>query len=886
MVEPPSGTVAFLFTDIEGSTRHWKDEPSMASALERHDAIVADAIRRHEGYLVKHTGDGAMAAFGKAADALAAAVEAQRGLDVESWVGEPIRARMAIHTGEAEERDGDYFGPTPTLAARLMDAGHGGQVLASRSTEELVREHIAEGVSLLDLGEHGLRDLDRRQRIFQVAVEGLETEFPPLRTAKASDNLPRSRTSFVGRTSEIEEVQRRLEDSAVVTLTGVGGSGKTRLAVEAARQRRGDHGDGVYFVDLSPIGESEQVARAVGDVVGLPSGHQSESLDVVVVGFLSGREALLVLDNCEHVIEAVADLVDRILAGAPGVRVLATSREALGVEGEVTLTVTSLDPAGDAVVLFADRAVAVQPGFDLEGGHRSAVEEICLRLDGMPLAIELAAARVQHLSPADIAGRLDDRFRLLTGGGRRRAQRQQTLQAVVDWSHDLLDDEEQILFRRLAVFAGGFTLSAVEGVCSQGLTRPTVDVLGGLVSKSLVTVDVQDVVSRYRLLETLRMYAQDKLLAAGEASDVRNGHRDWFVTRVESSPEDPLAGWRIESEFDADADNLWLAVEWSAGEGRWDLVVRLLTASLLTWTRQSRAPGVQESLGTAAAAEGLDPPMAFRAHAAASLLATIAIDWPSRGEHAARALELEPHPIAEHASWLVLALLSSALGVMAIDPEAAERAIQRAFDLIREHRLEETECRYRLGLLRVTQQRYAEAAAELDAVVEQVGVDAVWAATEAVIVHHLLGEHDQAVELADRLRDPGELPDPTLAVVSRTSLAIADLSRDRPDQARVRLLEALAAARNDRVPKGPERCLVSLAYVEAHHGPADRAALVLARATKGAVSFRTPADAALYWNTVDVLRGALDKDERHRLRAEGRQLGLDEVISLVVPVRV
>ncbi|MGK2947136.1 MAG: NB-ARC domain-containing protein [Acidimicrobiales bacterium] len=880
MVEPPSGTVTFLFTDIEGSTRHW-DEPSMASALERHDAIVAHAIRSHGGYLVKHTGDGAMAAFEKAADALASAVAAQRGLAIEPWVGQPIRARMAIHTGEAEERDGDYFGPTPTLAARLMDVGHGGQVLASRSTEEMVRGRISEGVSLLDLGDHGLKDLDRRQRVFQVTVEGLEEQFPPLRAAKASDNLPRSRTSFVGRTSEIEEVQRRLEDSAVVTLTGVGGSGKTRLAVEAARQRLGDHGDGVYFVDLSPIGEAEQVARAVGDVLGLPSGHQSESLDEVVVGFLSGREALLLLDNCEHVIDAVADLVDRILAGAPGVRVLATSREALDVEGEVTLTVASLDPAGDALVLFADRAVAVQPGFDLDGGHRSAVEEICRRLDGMPLAIELAAARVQHLSPADIAKRLDDRFRLLTGGGRRRAQRQQTLQAVVDWSHDLLDDEEQILFRRLAAFAGGFTLPAVEGVCSQGSLRSTVDVLGSLVSKSLVTVDVQDVVSRYRLLETLRMYAQDKLLAAGEASDVRDGHRDWLVAQVESSPEDPLVLVQIESEFEADADNLWLAVEWSAGEGRWDLVVRLLTASLRAWNRKSRAAGVQECLETAAAADGLDPSLAFRAHAAASVLATFATDYASMGDHADRALELEPHPVAEHASWLASALFSSALATMAIDPEAAERALQRAFDLIREHGLEETESRYRLGLLRVSQQRYAEAAVELDALVEQVGIDAVWVAAEAVIVHHLLGEHDQAAELADRLGDPGELSDPTTAVVSRTSLAIAELSRDRPDRARARLLEALAAARYDGVPRGPERCLVTLAYVEAHHGPADRAALVLGRATKGGVSFRTPADDALYRRAVDELRGALDRDERHRLRAEGSQLTLDQVVSLV-----
>ncbi len=881
-MEPPSGTVTFLFTDIEGSTRHWKDEPSMVAALARHDAIVAAAIERHRGYLVKHTGDGAMAAFEKAADALAAAVEAQRGLDAESWAGDPVRARMAIHTGEAEERDGDYFGSTPTLAARLMDSGHGGQVLASLSAEELIRDRLPEDVSLHDLGEHGLRGLDRHQRIFQVTVDGLETDFAPLRTTKVSDNLPRSRTSFVGRTSEIEAVQRGLEASPVVTLTGVGGSGKTRLAVEAARRRRERHRDGVYFVDLSPIAEPDQVARAVGDVLGLPSGHHGASVDEVVVGFLSGRDALLLLDNCEHLVDAVADLVDRILARAPEVRVLATSREALEVEGEATFTVSSLDAAGDAVLLFADRAAAVQPGFDFERGHRAAVEEICRRLDGMPLAIELAAARVQHLSPAEIAQRLDDRFRLLTGGGRRRAQRQQTLQAVLDWSHDLLDHEEQALLRRLAVFAGGFTLPAVEGVCAENLTRPAVDLLGSLISKSLVEVEVQHVGSRYRLLETVRMYAQDKLLAAGEASEVRNRHRDWFVAQVESSPDELLMAWRLGSKFDAEADNLSLAVEWSAGEGRWDLVVRLLTASLFPWGRQSRAASVQESLGTAAAAEGLDSSLAFRAHAVASVVATLATDYTSMGEHAARALELEPEPIAEHARWLACALFSSMMSTMLADPEAAEQAMHRALELIREHGLEETEGRYRLGLLRVVQQRYADAAVELDAVVEQVGSEAVWAATEAVVVHHLLGEHDQVAQLADRLGDPGELPDPTLAVVTRTTLAIADLSQGRPDRARARLLDALAAALRDRVPLGPERCLVSLAYVEAHDGPEDRAALVLARATEVTdLWFRTPADLALYRSTVEVLRSALDTDERHRLRAEGRRLSLDEVVSLV-----
>ncbi|MGH7895637.1 MAG: ATP-binding protein, partial [Candidatus Binatia bacterium] len=438
MRQLPSGTVTFVLSDIEGSTRRWQeDEVAMRDALARHDEIIRATMEAHDGHVVKHTGDGLMAAFGGAGDAIAAAVEAQRRLRRTDWGALPLVVRMAIHSGEAHERDGDYFGPTLNRVARLLAVAHGGQVLVSSAAAALALERLEQGIALADVGEHRLRDLDRPERVLQACADGLEREFPPLRTAASPlRGFPVTRTRIIGRERLLTEIAARLEHASLVTLTGVGGSGKTRLAIEAGRRVGARLPDGAAFVDLSPLGDPDVIAQTVAAAVGVPDTNTTGSSGAqaatdVLLAYLAERRMLVVLDNCEHLIDGSAEVVDRLLAACPNVRVLATSREGLAVEGESILAVPSLELPTDsrtaaeseAVQLFVERAAAARAGLDLLGRHEAAVVDVCRRLDGIPLALELAAAQLAHFTPEEVAGRLDDRFRLLAGG-RRRIQRQ------------------------------------------------------------------------------------------------------------------------------------------------------------------------------------------------------------------------------------------------------------------------------------------------------------------------------------------------------------------------------------------------------------------------------------------------------------------------------
>src|SRR5579862_3133638 len=440
----PSGTVTFLFTDIEGSTRLWEDSPSaMRDALERHDDIVQSAIAGHDGYLFSTGGDGFAAAFSRAGDAVAAGARAQAELGREPWPEQAqLRVRMAVHTGEVVERGGNYFGTPVNQAARLMAVAHGGQVLCSAVTAELVRAEVP----LVDLGLHRLRDLSAPQRIFQVGT----ATFPSLETVDAvPTNLPIVRSELIGRSAEVAAVTKLLEQHRLVTLTGVGGVGKTRLAIGVAAAVAPQFVDGSWLVELAPLNDGAEVANAVAVALGAPVPEQS-----ALVRYLSDRRLLLVLDNCEHLLGDVADLVDAVLEAGPDVHVLATSREPLGVEGEHIRLVPSLgvpptdsdvDRAAEAaaVRLFVERGAAARDGFTLDAANVGAVVEICRHLDGLPLAIELAAARVRAMPPAEIARRLGERFRLLGGGSRRAHERHRTLFATVSWSHELLDDDER-----------------------------------------------------------------------------------------------------------------------------------------------------------------------------------------------------------------------------------------------------------------------------------------------------------------------------------------------------------------------------------------------------------------------------------------------------------
>jgi len=587
----PTGTVTFLFTDLEGSTRLWEEHPeAMKAALARHDEILRDAVEKRDGHVVKTTGDGLHAAFGTAPDAVAAAVDAQAALVDEAWtLPDPLRVRMGLHSGGAEIRDGDYFGPAVNRAARISAAAHGGQIVVSLATEELVREALPDGVTLVDLGEHRLRDLSRPERVFQIGT----AEHPPLRSLDAfPGNLPAQVTSFVGRDGDVADIVSAFDECRVLTLTGVGGVGKTRLALQGAAELLPHYRDGAWLVELGPIGDAGAVVEVVAATLGIQQ-RQGRSLDESVVEALRTKQMLVVLDNCEHLLDAAADLVDAFVRSCPDVNVLATSREALDVPGErakrlrsLPLPASTLAPddlaLNEAVRLFVDRARDVRSGFALDESSAPAVVQICRRLDGIPLALELAAARVASMHPADIAARLDERFRLLTGGRRTAVERHHTLRATVDWSYELLDDAQRTVFDRLAVFAGGFTLDAAEHVVTgDGVDeRDVLDILEALVARSMVALDESASETRYELLETMRQYARERLEAGADPDARRARHAHFFLEFARRAaigllgPDEEAWVPRIEVEL----DNLRAAFTWATDRNDLDVALGIPAA--------------------------------------------------------------------------------------------------------------------------------------------------------------------------------------------------------------------------------------------------------------------------------------------------------------------
>ena len=549
--ELPTGTLTFLFTDLEGSTRLWEEHPeAMHEALARHDEILRVAIGEHGGYIVKPTGDGVHAAFGTAEDALAAAIAGQRAVADEAWGATgALRVRMGLHTGAAEARDGDYYGSSVNRAARVMSVAHGGQVVLSHATEEVVCDSLVGGVELVDLGEHRLRDLARAERLFQLCAPGLATEFPPLRSLDAfPGNLPLQLTSFVGRDAELSAIAKALDDWRLVTLTGVGGVGKTRVALQLAAQVLPEHPDGAWLCELVPATDRDALERLVGATLRvLP--QPGLALVNAICDFLRSKRVLLLFDNCEHLLDEVGRFAETLLHECPKVRILATSREALGVPGERILGLRSLalpDPSAtvasiattEASRLFVERAGAARADFALDDLNAGAVAEICRRLDGIPLAIELAAARVVALRPMEIAALLDERFRLLAGGVRTGVERHRTLRATVEWSYSLLAPTERTVFDRLGVFSGSFDArAALSVVATEGLDEwDARETLSSLVAKSVVVDDeAPDGTTRYRLLETLRQYALERLGERGDVDGCRRRHAAHYVAFAEAA---------------------------------------------------------------------------------------------------------------------------------------------------------------------------------------------------------------------------------------------------------------------------------------------------------------------------------------------------------------
>jgi predicted ATPase/DNA-binding CsgD family transcriptional regulator len=581
--EPPLGTVTFVLADVEPE-----------SAVERPERIIDAAVATHRGTRLDRLGQGAgaVAVFESAADAVAAAHQIQRALTGDART-EPsgARLRVGIHTGEAEAREHRAYGaPALPRGARARAPPHGGQALLSSVTASLVADAPPPGAWLVDLGTHRLRDLSRPERIFELRYEELADEFPPLRSLDAlANNLPLQVTSFVGRGRELAIVEELLGSHQLVTLTGSGGCGKTRLAMQAAAGQADRWPDGVWWVDLGPVADPTRVAELVASstrVMVEPAGGPLRALTV----HLRDRRLLICLDNCEHVVDPTAELVDALLRSCPEVSVLATSREPLGVAGETVWRVPSMVES-EAVRLFADRANHVLPGFVVDDGNGDAVHTVCQRLDGIPLAVELAAAWVRALTPAQIAAGLDDRFRLLAGGPRGVTARQQTLEASVEWSYDLLDDADRKLFRQLSVFSGGFTLDAAHAVCAGPGGDDVLVPLRRLVDKSLVLADQDGGQARYRLLETIRQYARDRLRETGDAAACRDRHLDHFLALAEEAePELYLPdqdAWL--ARLEAEHDNLRAALVWGLSSAQPARGRRLAAALPRLWILHGHA---------------------------------------------------------------------------------------------------------------------------------------------------------------------------------------------------------------------------------------------------------------------------------------------------------
>ncbi len=708
-MQPPTGDLTFLFTDIEGSSQLWEKHPqAMAQALRQHDTLMRAVFAEHRGHVFKTMGDAFCVAFGSPLDAAAAALAAQEQLASQSW-GEtgPLRVRMAVHSGEADERDGDYFGRTLNRVARLLAAGHGGQTLFSRVTAERTEAHLPAGVSLRDLGERRLKDLNRPERIFQLVAPGLRADFPALRSLEVlPNNLPAQVTSFIGRAEEMMEVKRLLGTTRLLTLTGPGGTGKTRLSLQVAADVLENYPHGVWLVELATVSDATLIGETIAAAIDIREEAGRPPLDTLI-NALRSRRLLLVLDNCEHLIRGVAEIAGTLLRRCPDVRILASSREPLSIAGESIWPVPTLDvpefvrgegapPLSafenlEAVQLFVERAAAVKPGFALTPENALSVARLCWRLDGIALAIELAAARVKLLTPAQILARIDDRFRLLSAGSRNAEPRQQTLGALIDWSYDLLSEAERALLRRLAVFVGGRTLEMAEEVCAgEGVERAEVfDLLAALADKSLLTVETgRDGENHYTMLESVWDYADEKLAQFGETARYRERHLDYF-TRFAEEAELPLIGTEQKEwleKVSAQHLNLRFALRWSVeAAGGVERGLRLMSALGRYWEVRSYLAEGREQFAELFAKldESVRPVVRARAYFHAGRLA-----WCQDRDEEAMGYFLQSMPLCEELGLrLDVGLLHAFMGFTERNegrPEAARAHFEKALVIGRE----------------------------------------------------------------------------------------------------------------------------------------------------------------------------------------------------------
>jgi len=692
----PEGTLTFMLTDLVGSTRAWESAPAaMRQAMAGHDRIVDECLTQHHGTEVPsgRAGDSILAVFPRAADAATCALSLQRNFAAERWPPEvSLEIRVALHSGEAELRQGQYHGQVLNRCARLLATCHGGQVLLTSATEQLLVDELPPRTELRDLGLHRLKDLARPEHVFELADADHPREFPPIRSQRPGTNLPVQLTAFIGRDGELRQLRELHGRARSLTLTGPGGSGKTRLALALASELVPEHPDGVWFIELGPVSGPHLVPQAVADSLHLKE-QASRRLADTLADHLRDRSSLLVLDNCEHVVDVVAELTVELLKECEGLKVLATSREPLRVPGEVTWRVPPLG-RDEAVRLFADRAVAHEAQFRISDENIDAVVRICECVDRIPLAIELAAARVPVMPLDEILGRLEKSFGLLTAGSRTTVSRQQTLRATLDWSYDLLSDPEKILFRRLSIFAGRFTLDAAEAVCGDEHLRPdaVLDLLARLVDKSIVTLDA----GRYRCLETIRSYGRQRLEEARELDAFQARLGGYLIVLAEAREPGHLADWldRLEAVY----DDVGATLAWSERIDP-ELGMRLAIALDVFWQLRGHASEPRQFAEAILAHTASD----FRLRPAALYLAGSFAYL--QGDFAAARPRIDEAVTEARAAgdWPTILLALERSGLMAAaagDLEASERALNAALDLAREHgdQASEASILHQLGL--------------------------------------------------------------------------------------------------------------------------------------------------------------------------------------------
>src|SRR5829696_7836638 len=911
MAEPHTGTITFLFTDVEGSTSLWERNPkAMSEALSRHDEILRTAIEAHNGHVFKTVGDAFYAAFSTALEALSAALDAQRALHHAEWEETgPLRVRMALHTGATEERDGDYFGPSLNRVARLLSAGHGGQVLMSLATEELVRDELPEETALRDLGERRLKDLFRPEHVFQITTSGLPTEFAPLRTLDARlNNLPAQPTPLVGREREVAQVCERLRSPAVrlLTLTGPGGTGKTRLGLQAAAELIDEFAGGTFFVPLAPITDPALVAPTIARALGLTE-TGDQTLEELLRDYLRDRQTLLLVDNFEQVLGA-APLVTELLSAAPNLKVLTTSRIVLRLYGEYEFAVPPLevpDPKRpqpleqvtqyDAVRLFIERARAAKADFTVTSDNAPEVAEICARLDGLPLAIELAAARTKLLPPRAMLDRLGDRLKLLTGGARNLPQRQRTLRGAIEWSYELLDAGEMTLFSRLAVFSGGCTLEAMEAICDAESELP-MDILEGtssLMDKSLLRQEEgAEGEPRFVMLETIHEYGRERLNKSGEAEEIRRLHAEYFLALAELGesklwgPEE--AKWLecLEIEHDNMRDALSRALDAVEAE----LALRLAGALWRFWWMRGYYDEGRRWLEAALAKDGRASAARAKALEAVGWLADDQGDIDRAVAAAEEGLSLSARAkIESSVTASFLRMLGSAAYVHG-DHEQAARLYEESLALSREARDERGVASSLLQLGNVSGDRGAHEEAKTFyeeglALSRKLDDKALLAsALISVGAEFLLqGDYERGAmlneEAAELYRERGNRGHLQYAL---DNLGWAALMRGNLQQAEELHRESLALSRQLGDKLVAAEALEGLACSASARGEAERVARLFgaAEAQREAVGYRQePREHALRQPYLVAARPRLSKARWDAAWAEGRQLGFEEAIA-------